>query len=275
MDYNAMHCKWANIHKPVKGRKVLVVGCNTGLDCKTFVDLGASTVDGLDIDVNTGCDFSHERVQYFRASAEKMPFQMETYDLVFSFATLEHVPNVTLAFQEMARVTKPGGLIYSIASPLWNSKYGHHFPQYFSSSPWIHLRCDQASILNYLEDNKIPIDDANIDSNTVAEYIFQPENFNRTCSSKYLKSCSDLVNLNFLKNDVDVDVLTPELKPYHDECVSLGFKSEDLLSVTHTLIAIKKTKPFSYSMPLTSSFFDHFKRRFKNLSVISIFFNRS
>ena len=115
----------------VSGRKVLVVGCNTGLDCRTFIELGAASVDGLDIDSNIGSDFSHEKVQYFRASAESMPIGDEIYDLVFSFATLEHVPDVTLAFQEMARVTKPGGLIYSVASPLWFSRHGHHFPQYF------------------------------------------------------------------------------------------------------------------------------------------------
>ena len=71
-----MHCDWANIHKSVIGRKVLVVGCNTGLDCRTFIELGAGSVDGLDIDSNIGSDFSHEKV-HFELALRACPLEMK------------------------------------------------------------------------------------------------------------------------------------------------------------------------------------------------------
>ena len=91
----------------------------------------------------------------------------------------------------------------------------------------------------------ISIDPANVDSQTVANYMFNPINFNGTSASKYVDSCLALSELNLIKNDLDLEPLTPQLKPFHDECVSLGYNSKDLLAVTHTLIAFKKEEPSS------------------------------
>jgi hypothetical protein len=41
-------------------------------------------------------------------------------DFLFSYATFEHVPNVTAAFDEVVRVLRPGG--YAWLAPAWNCR---------------------------------------------------------------------------------------------------------------------------------------------------------
>jgi ubiquinone/menaquinone biosynthesis C-methylase UbiE len=240
MDYNKMHCDWAMTHQSVEGASVLVVGCNTGLDCAKFVDAGAKQVHGLDIDEAIGCDYQHSNVLYFRASAENMPLKSNTYDLVFCFATMEHIPDVYAAFNEIARVTKPGGLVYCVASPLWNSRYGHHYPQYFSDFPWIHLRCDQEEVQRYLIENDVPISPQNISAEVIAEYMFHPENFNRTPSTDYINACSKLTGFEILRNDLDLEPENALPEDIRMECEAKGYSSRELRAVTHTFIARKK-----------------------------------
>lgn len=235
-----MHCDWAMLHQPAAGKRVLVVGCNTGLDCKTFVDAGAKSVHGLDIDEQIGRDYQNSRVKYFRASAEKMPFRDATYDLVFSFATMEHVPDVAAAFREMGRVTKPGGLIYCLASPLWNSRYGHHFPQYFADVPWIHLRADQQAVEDYLVTNDVQIAVENIDAPYVAKYMFTPEYFNRTASTEYLRACEQLTDFEPLRNALDLEPAESIAPDVLADLETRGYTRDELLAVTHTFIARKR-----------------------------------
>ncbi len=237
-----MHCDWAMQHQPVTGKFVLVVGCNSGLDCKNFIDGGAEAVHGLDIDSAIGTDYSHPKVKYFRESAEQMPFDDEVYDLVFCFATMEHVPNIHSAFNEMARVTKKGGTIYSVASPLWNSRNGHHFPQYFFDLPWAHLRLDCAGIEQYLNDKKVNIAPVNVDASTVARYIYDRQAFNRTPPTEYVMACAGLSGFHILRNGLDLEPEDSLPADVLTELESKGFSSEELRAVTHTFIG-KKRKP--------------------------------
>ncbi|MDD5677429.1 MAG: class I SAM-dependent methyltransferase [Kiritimatiellae bacterium] len=60
--------------------------------------------------------------------AEKIPFQSDTFDAVFSFSVLEHVFDPLSVVKEMIRVLKPGGQIYcqvAFLSPL------HGYPRHY------------------------------------------------------------------------------------------------------------------------------------------------
>jgi len=147
--YTLQRAKDSTKYMNIRRKTVLVVGCNTGYDCRYFIDLGAGEVHGVDIIDKIGADYTHPQVKYHQMSVEAMNLKSESYDLVFSVATFEHVQRIDLAFQEMVRVTKPKGIIYCVADPLWNSRQGHHKGNFFENYPWIHLRLSRDEILEY------------------------------------------------------------------------------------------------------------------------------
>ncbi len=62
----------------------------------------------------------------FDASAEVLPFEDNTFDVVFSVAVLEHVQNLDMAMKESIRVLKPGGIMLANI-PNYNSIYEGHY----------------------------------------------------------------------------------------------------------------------------------------------------
>src|SRR4029077_9582762 len=53
--------------------------------------------------------------------AEELPFEDESFDLVFGHAVLHHIPDLARAFAEFRRVLRPGGAIAFAGEP---SRYG-------------------------------------------------------------------------------------------------------------------------------------------------------
>jgi ubiquinone/menaquinone biosynthesis C-methylase UbiE len=62
-----------------------------------------------------------ESVRTVRAEAEELPFEDQSFDLVFGHAVLHHVPDLERAFAEFHRVLRPGGVIAFCGEP---SRYG-------------------------------------------------------------------------------------------------------------------------------------------------------
>src|SRR5512132_96383 len=64
----------------------------------------------LELDVTTvACD------------AEELPFEDDSFDLVFGHAVLHHLPDLDRAFGEFRRVLRPGGRLFFAGAP---SRYG-------------------------------------------------------------------------------------------------------------------------------------------------------
>jgi SAM-dependent methyltransferase len=55
------------------------------------------------------------------AEAEQLPFEDESFDLVFGHAVLHHIPDLDRAFAEFRRVLRPGGAVAFCGEP---SRYG-------------------------------------------------------------------------------------------------------------------------------------------------------
>ncbi len=55
------------------------------------------------------------------ADAERLPFEDESFDLVFGHAVLHHIPDLPRAFAEFERVLRPGGTVLFAGEP---SRYG-------------------------------------------------------------------------------------------------------------------------------------------------------
>jgi SAM-dependent methyltransferase len=62
-----------------------------------------------------------EKVETVTTEAEALPFEDESFDIVFGHAVLHHIPDLTQAFTEFQRVLRPGGVIAFAGEP---SRYG-------------------------------------------------------------------------------------------------------------------------------------------------------
>lgn len=221
----------------VNSLSVLVVGCNSGEDCKYFVEAGAAEVVGLDVSDNVGSNYSNPHTSYCKASAEDIPIESNKFDLVYCFATMEHVPNIRLAFSEMARVTRPGGCIYCLAAPLWHSAQGHHMSQ-FAAYPWIHLRKSKAELFDYCREN---ISNTDHDIRTIVNYMFDPNAFNMTPARAYIDACSRLPDMLIIENGLRFDSPALLSEEIFSELGSRGFEREELLARSHWYVSVKKS----------------------------------
>lgn len=248
MDYNRLHAERAALHSNVPGGKVLVVGCNTGLDCTYFVEMGAQEVHGVDVVDGIGQDFQNERVTYHKVSAEAMHgLEGGYFDLVYSFATMEHVPDIAAAFSEMGRVTARGGTIYSIASPLWHSRHGHHFPQYFADYPWAHLRMTPESAYAYLVSTNALIAPEHTSARIVADYMFDRANFNMRRAEEYTSACAKLNGFDLVLNTLDMEPDHAIPADLETDLTNAGYSKIDLLAVTHALVAKNRRRWWQWS----------------------------
>lgn len=87
----------------LKNKKVLEVGAGSGLLQDIVEDYTALEIAG------SARRFFHK--PFVEASATNMPFADNTFDALWSFRVLEHIPNPERALLEMRRVVKPGGYI--------------------------------------------------------------------------------------------------------------------------------------------------------------------
>lgn len=87
----------------LKNKKVLEVGAGSGLLQDIVEDYTALEIAG------SARRFFHK--PFVEASATNMPFADNTFDALWTFRVLEHIPNPERALLEMRRVVKPGGMI--------------------------------------------------------------------------------------------------------------------------------------------------------------------
>ena len=102
-----------------KNKKVLDVGCGVGMFMNRFKKLGAE-VYGIDIDKEKVKMAKKKFKNVYNAPAEKLPFQKETFDLVWLHEVIEHVEDEKQTICEASRVLKPNGkLVIFAPNKLW------------------------------------------------------------------------------------------------------------------------------------------------------------
>jgi len=170
----------------VKNARVLVVGANTGEDCRPFIEMGAAEVHGIDPIDDVGTEFQHPKATYHRSTIEAADLPSGYFDLVFSVATLEHIHDLDSAYAAMARLCAPGGGIYCCAAPLWYSPYGHHM-SCFDGHPWVHVNNDRDGLVRYARQHGIE-GERGIGIEAIADYVMLSDAFNRRPASDYLNA---------------------------------------------------------------------------------------
>ena len=106
-----------SINKLEVSRKVLDIGCGTGLNSKIIRELGYD-VQGIDI--------SDEAIKRYNLNGfhgqvfnidEGLPFEDNTFDLVFMAEVIEHLVNPEFAIEEIHRILKKENGILLISTP--------------------------------------------------------------------------------------------------------------------------------------------------------------
>ncbi|MCC7307698.1 MAG: class I SAM-dependent methyltransferase [Acidobacteria bacterium] len=102
------------------GQKVLEIGCGRGVGTEIILErFGAGEVHAFDLDPKMiglarkrVAKFPAEKLQLYVGDAERIDAPDNSYDAVFDFAIIHHIPDWPNALHEVARVLKPGGKFY-------------------------------------------------------------------------------------------------------------------------------------------------------------------
>lgn len=102
------------------GERVLDVGCGQGLFLARLTKTYKAKGVGIDVSKKSvefaRKNYTRKNLSYRVADAAKIPYDANSFDIVVSFDTLEHIADQEKAVEEMLRVLKPGGrlLIYTL-----------------------------------------------------------------------------------------------------------------------------------------------------------------
>jgi ubiquinone/menaquinone biosynthesis C-methylase UbiE len=105
-----------------RGKKILEVGCGTGLYARRLLKKGAK-VYGIDIS-EAMLEIARKEVkkaEFKLASVEKIPYKSGSFDIVLAPLMLGYLPKWGKAFKEISRVLKPKGVfIFSVDNPIFS-----------------------------------------------------------------------------------------------------------------------------------------------------------
>ena len=108
----------------------------------TCFDLNPKPLDDLD----------YPNTQFVQGDVGNMPFDDNSFDLVFSFNSFEHFHEPREALLEMIRVTRSGGLIYLDFGPLYFAPKGLHLYN-LVLVPYCQLLFEKQTIEKFYEKN--------------------------------------------------------------------------------------------------------------------------
>lgn len=116
--------------------RILDIGCGTGFNISYLKQAGYEQADGLDVskDALAYCQ-SRNLENIILSSAETLPIQDSTYDVVLALDIIEHLPNDRQALSDIHRILKTNGTL-GIFVPayqfLWSfqDEISHHQRRY-------------------------------------------------------------------------------------------------------------------------------------------------
>ena len=92
------------------GKDVLECGCGTGLLLEKMARF-ARHAKGIDLSPGMLAKATARGLDVREGSVTSLPFDDASFDVTCSFKVLAHVPEIGRALAEMARVTRPGGVV--------------------------------------------------------------------------------------------------------------------------------------------------------------------
>ncbi|MCX7257536.1 MAG: bifunctional 2-polyprenyl-6-hydroxyphenol methylase/3-demethylubiquinol 3-O-methyltransferase UbiG [Polaromonas sp.] len=118
-EINPLRLDWIDAVTPLKGKRVLDVGCGGGILADAMARKGASVL-GIDLASKAlkvaqlhALEAQTEGVQYCEISAEALAAEQPgSFDVVTCMEMLEHVPDPSSIVKACAALVKPGGHVF-------------------------------------------------------------------------------------------------------------------------------------------------------------------
>jgi len=113
---------------PIRGRRLLNVGCGTGGFNVLAEEVGAEVwgVDESAAAVAIARARMRRGERALHAVAETLPFPDASFDLVYCYAAIEHVEDARRSLQEMVRVMRPDARLYLHTNDRRSCFEGHY-----------------------------------------------------------------------------------------------------------------------------------------------------
>ena len=117
LDNTKDHFNKKDTSSPLKGLKVLDIGCGGGLMSEPISRLGAA-VTGIDASLKNikiaklHSEKSNLKINYINASPEQLN-EDEKYDVILNLEIVEHVANIDLYFKSCAKLLKKNGIMFT------------------------------------------------------------------------------------------------------------------------------------------------------------------
>ena len=98
----------------MKNKIILDAGCGAGRFAEIALKTGAQIIA---IDFSRAADVcyenlkNHSNIEVIQADIYNLPFDLESFDYVYSLGVLQHTPDVKNAFLSLTKVLKKDGLI--------------------------------------------------------------------------------------------------------------------------------------------------------------------
>lgn len=112
-----------------KDKRVLEIGLGQGADAEQIIRRGG-VWSGLDL-TQEAVNRTEMRLRIRKLSFEtikqgsalEIPFEDNSFDMVFSHGVLHHIPEIELAQKEIARILKPDGELIAMLYSKWSLNY--------------------------------------------------------------------------------------------------------------------------------------------------------
>jgi ubiquinone/menaquinone biosynthesis C-methylase UbiE len=111
--------------------EILDAGCGTGLAGAELAELGFKSIDGMDISPDM-LEEARKKGPYRGLQVEDMTkalsYDTDSYDAVVCVGTFTHAHVGPKGFNELLRITKPGGpVVATVHEDVWPDGYEDHF----------------------------------------------------------------------------------------------------------------------------------------------------
>ena len=138
--FNRRHAEFLTYYELMPQKhwgKVLEIGAGNGFNAAFLSKISDSVIStdlpdpdatthtpGLELARNTLKALDVHNVEVEAASANDLPYEDNSFDMVFSSHVIEHVPNNAKAIEEIHRVLKPGGINFMVIPTRTSHFYG-------------------------------------------------------------------------------------------------------------------------------------------------------